>query len=110
MACLALRPIGIRTAISRGHSTHWFLNLFPRAHPFYYNEGGYATLSFIPTLGTMILGLIAGKVLRSERAGWRKVRWLAIAGRCVARRRLAAGRGGDLPGGETNLDAELDAV
>jgi len=42
----------------------WFLNLFPRAKPFLFNSGGYATLSFIPTLGTMILGLIAG--------GWMK--------------------------------------
>ena len=42
----------------------WFLNLFPREHPFAYNEGGYLTLSFIPTLGTMILGLIAGRWLR----------------------------------------------
>ncbi len=43
----------------------WFLNLFPRATPFVYNEGGYLTLSFIPTLGTMILGLIAGRWLRA---------------------------------------------
>ena len=42
----------------------WFLNLFPREHPFVYNEGGYLTLSFIPTLGTMILGLVAGRWLR----------------------------------------------
>ena len=44
----------------------WFLNLFPREHPFVYNEGGYLTLSFIPTLGTMILGLIAGRWLRES--------------------------------------------
>jgi heparan-alpha-glucosaminide N-acetyltransferase len=44
----------------------WFLNLFPREHPFAYNEGGYLTLSFIPTLGTMILGLIAGRWLRES--------------------------------------------
>jgi heparan-alpha-glucosaminide N-acetyltransferase len=43
----------------------WFLNLFPRTAPFVANEGGYLTLSFIPTLGTMILGLIAGRWLRS---------------------------------------------
>ncbi len=43
----------------------WFLNLFPRATPFGYNSGGYLTLSFIPTLGTMILGLIAGRWLRA---------------------------------------------
>jgi len=42
----------------------WFLNLFPRTAPFVANEGGYLTLSFIPTLGTMILGLIAGRWIR----------------------------------------------
>jgi heparan-alpha-glucosaminide N-acetyltransferase len=41
----------------------WFLNLFPRSRPFVYNEGGYLTSSFIPTLGTMILGLVAGRWL-----------------------------------------------
>ncbi len=58
----------------------WFLNLFPREQPFTFNGGGYATLSFIPTLGTMILGLIAGGMIRSERASWAKAKWLAIAG------------------------------
>lgn len=43
----------------------WFLNLFPRPKHFDYNSGGYLTLSFIPTLGTMILGLIAGRWLRA---------------------------------------------
>lgn len=58
----------------------WFLNLFPRAKPFEFNGGGYATLSFIPTLGTMILGLIAGGVIRSERPAMVKVKWLVAAG------------------------------
>ncbi len=44
----------------------WFLNLFPREKPFVFNDGGYLTLSFIPTLGTMILGLIAGRWLRDR--------------------------------------------
>jgi len=43
----------------------WFLNLFPRNTPFVFNGGGYLTLSFIPTLGTMLLGLIAGRWLRA---------------------------------------------
>jgi predicted acyltransferase len=43
----------------------WFLNLFPRINPFVFNSGGYLTLSFIPTLGTMILGLVAGRWLRT---------------------------------------------
>lgn len=44
----------------------WFLNLFPRTRPFLANGGGYLTLSFIPTLGTMILGLVAGRWLRAS--------------------------------------------
>ena len=44
----------------------WFLNLFQREKPFVFNDGGYLTLSFIPTLGTMILGLIAGRWLRAS--------------------------------------------
>jgi len=58
----------------------WFLNLFPREKPFVDNGGGYATLSFIPTLGTMLLGVIGGGVIRSERTPWVKVKWLVLAG------------------------------
>ena len=58
----------------------WFLNLFPREKAFVYNGGGYATLSFIPTLGTMILGLMAGRVLRDKRAPMEKVKWFLVAG------------------------------
>lgn len=46
----------------------WFLNLFPRKSPFTNNGGGYSTLSFIPTLGTMIIGLLAGNMLHSSKA------------------------------------------
>lgn len=52
----------------------WFLNLFPRENPFVANDGGYATLSFIPTLGTMILGLFAGNILISEKPNNQKLR------------------------------------
>ena len=45
----------------------WFLNLFPREKEFLGNGGGYSTLSFIPTLGTMVLGLIAGGWLLKTR-------------------------------------------
>jgi predicted acyltransferase len=58
----------------------WFLNKFPRNRPFTHNGGGYATLSFIPTLGTMILGLLAGEVLRRRLPGPSKVLWLILAG------------------------------
>jgi heparan-alpha-glucosaminide N-acetyltransferase len=58
----------------------WFLNLFPQRTPFRFNGGGYATLSFIPTLATMILGLLAGGILRSDRPNLGKVAWLLVAG------------------------------
>lgn len=58
----------------------WFMNLFPREASFTHNNGGYSTLSFIPTLGTMLLGLLAGEVLRGECSGKEKVRWMLLAG------------------------------
>lgn len=44
----------------------WLLNLFPRGESFVFNRGGYQTLNFIPSLATMIFGLCAGRLLRSE--------------------------------------------
>jgi predicted acyltransferase len=58
----------------------WFLNLFPRATPYSASSGGYATLSFIPTLGTMTLGLIAGGWLRLPTDPRAKLRQFLIAG------------------------------
>jgi predicted acyltransferase len=61
-------------------SDRWFLNLFPREKPFLFNGGGYATLSFIPTLATMILGLIAGGWLRAELTHRQRLIRFVIAG------------------------------
>jgi predicted acyltransferase len=58
----------------------WFLNLFPRSTPFTHNGGGYSTLSFIPTLGTMILGLMAGLWLRAEMSPQERLRRFLLAG------------------------------
>lgn len=58
----------------------WFLNLFPRKTPFEFNGGGYATLSFIPTLATMILGLLAGETLKSDSPNWKKMNFFLTAG------------------------------
>jgi len=54
----------------------WFLNLFGREKEFVGNPGGYATLSFIPTLATMILGLIAGNWMKAGLP--RKGLWLRL--------------------------------
>jgi len=53
----------------------FFLNLFPRAEPFVEHRGGYCTLSFIPTLGTMMLGLVAGRQLLNRVSIQMMARW-----------------------------------
>lgn len=58
----------------------WFLNLFPREKIFIRNGGGYSTLSFIPTLGTMILGLLAGNILKSDILPNEKLKKFVILG------------------------------
>jgi heparan-alpha-glucosaminide N-acetyltransferase len=62
----------------------WFLNLFPRTKPFVFNGGGYLTLSFIPTLGTMLLGLAAGRWLRESSPRLPLKRLLAVGAIGVA--------------------------
>ena len=53
----------------------WFLNLFPRpdGKRFDFYPEGYVTLNFIPSLATMIFGLLAGELVRNQslRAGRR---------------------------------------
>jgi predicted acyltransferase len=58
----------------------WFLNLFPRESPFLSNEGGWSTLSFIPTLATMMLGMWAGAWLKSGATPGRKLKGLVVSG------------------------------
>jgi predicted acyltransferase len=57
-----------------------FLRQFPHEEPFKPNMGGYCTLSFIPTLGTMILGLLAGGWLKGGASKSKKLLWLVAAG------------------------------
>ncbi len=63
----------------------WWMNLFPREKRFEFSEGGYCTLSFIPTLGTMLLGLLAGSWMRDiEQSGRRSAVFLTTAAVCFA--------------------------
>jgi predicted acyltransferase len=77
-----------------GFAAHWnknanpahffdlrFLNLFPRIKPWLFNGGGYLTLSFIPTLATMVLGLLAGQWLRrTDLTALNRIGGLILAG------------------------------
>jgi heparan-alpha-glucosaminide N-acetyltransferase len=60
----------------------WFLNQFPRAegNPFRFNEGGYTTLNFLPSIATMLLGVLAGQWLSTKRPSSDKVLPLFVAG------------------------------
>lgn len=58
----------------------WFLNLFPREAPFRFNGGGWSTLSFIPTLATMMLGLWSGAWLRTSGSTPEKLKGLVGGG------------------------------
>jgi predicted acyltransferase len=63
----------------------WWMNLFSPEKRFEFSGGGYCTLSFIPTLGTMILGLIAGRLLQQPSEWSRKFWSLVLAGAaCLA--------------------------
>jgi predicted acyltransferase len=44
-----------------------FLNLLPRSHPYVFNDHGLQTLNFVPTISTMVFGMMAGDLLRGER-------------------------------------------
>ena len=87
----------------------WFLNLFPQPEPkdpkpsrqanakesnppaqpekteFKFNHGGYQTLNFIPSLATMLLGLLAGGLVRSRLSSLQKILiMLALGGAGLA--------------------------
>lgn len=64
----------------------WFLNLFPREKTFEVNQGGYATLNFVPAFVTMLMGVMCGQLLKDKDIpGAVKVRRLLIAGAiCLA--------------------------
>lgn len=64
-----------------GHAADvWILNEFPRAEPFVFNRGGYQTINFIPSLATMIFGLMCGELLRSKRSAMSTLMYLLVGG------------------------------
>jgi len=72
----------------------WFLNLFPRGEPFVFSRGGYQTLNFVPSIATMIFGLLAGQLLRRHLSMTAKLKRLVgfgLAGVFVGRAIAMAG-------------------
>ena len=104
LAALGISPELAKEAVLPGFFAHWnmntnvaaavdrwFLTLFPRPHPFVFNEGGYQTLNFIPATMTMILGLMAGEKLREDGPPGRRCLWLVTAGAACLGLGLLAG-------------------
>src|SRR5262245_51003959 len=56
------------------------LNWFPRSEPFKANAGGYTTMNFVPSAVTMLMGVMSGELLMSERRPWNKVLVLFVSG------------------------------
>jgi predicted acyltransferase len=103
-ASVGVRPSELRSVVLPGFFAHWskhanfagdfdrwFLNLFPTEKPFVFNPGGYQTLNFIPSLITMILGLMAGERLRRNQPPGAKARWLVLVGLACLTLGLLAG-------------------
>jgi len=65
--------------------------LFTNPEPFEINRGGYATLSFVPSIGTMLLGILCGQFLLTGIPPWRKVGYLAAGGAICMLLGIAAG-------------------
>jgi len=64
-----------------GHAVDtWLLTALPRREPFVFNTGGYQTINFIPSLATMLFGLMCGELLRSARSPAQKLGVLVMAG------------------------------
>jgi predicted acyltransferase len=56
------------------------LNWLPQQKTFLYNRGGYQTINFLPSLATMLFGLMCGELLRSNRSNSFKLAILLLAG------------------------------
>ena len=66
----------------------WF---FANDDPFLFNGGGYQTLNFIPSLGTIILGILCGQLLLSTAGAGKKLGLLLLGGALCLVLGLAAG-------------------
>ena len=55
-------------------------NALPHESPIKAHAAGYATLNFIPSAVTMLLGVLAGTLLRSQRDEYQKLRLLLVGG------------------------------
>ena len=58
----------------------WFLNLFPRGETWEMHPEGVQTLNFVPSIATMVIGVLAGELLRTREEPELKFNALLMAG------------------------------
>jgi predicted acyltransferase len=63
-----------------GAFDRWFMNLFPRDAPYPGDPNGLATMNFVPSIATMLLGVMAADLLISRRPRSEKFVWLCLTG------------------------------
>jgi heparan-alpha-glucosaminide N-acetyltransferase len=63
-----------------GAFDRWFMNLFPRDAPYPGDPDGLATLNFIPSIATMLLGLMAAEFITRRQMRPATFGWLCLAG------------------------------
>ncbi|MCE9547315.1 MAG: hypothetical protein K8T25_17725 [Planctomycetia bacterium] len=73
----------------------WLRNALPFNKPF--RNHAYYTLNFIPSIATMVFGLMAGELLQSPLRPWRKFGWLVGVGLLGMGAGLALDLGGVCP-------------
>jgi heparan-alpha-glucosaminide N-acetyltransferase len=54
--------------------------LFAETTPFQFNNGGYQTLNFIPSIATMLLGVLMGQLLQGKSGAFRKLFLIFLTG------------------------------
>jgi predicted acyltransferase len=69
----------------------WFLNLFPRSRVFLYDPLNLATLNFVPSIVTLLFGIMAGELLRGDGPASSKFVTLCMAGLICLSLGLVAG-------------------
>ncbi len=85
----SIEPLSVPQSIAKHFAIHTnaaaqadtiLLNFWHRQEPVQVHAAGYATLNFVPSMVTMLLGVLAGTLLRSDRSDGEKVRNLLIGG------------------------------
>jgi predicted acyltransferase len=81
MVCIPFDGHPAGTYEQKANLASHFAKMLQEAFGGYFPKGGYAWLPSTLTFGAnVLLGVLAGHVLRSDGSGWKKVLWLLVCG------------------------------